>query len=224
MKIKDKEYDWYFDPSEGWCNKRGIIDYSHYKKMDFWEIGVAISLLCRIDPKSIFSLKEKASLTTFIDKAESFYLEEKDFAHNVIEHVKSSIKSGKLNYLPGSESVKPSEFIQWALTKKLYVPKELRSLTKGPKTPDVKVPPYLDLKNPYYAPELANAVKAWEGIYLKPGVIKTNRSYINQIKEWLKKYCPDLKSEEARDRVAKVINIAKRKNGGALSIDNENVE
>jgi len=213
MKQKNKDYDWYFDPSEGWCHKRDIIDYSHYKNLDCWEIGVAISLLCRTDPQSMFSLKRKASLTDFIDMAESFYPDEKDFAHSVIEHVKSSMKSGKLNYLPDSESVKPSEFIQWALTKELNVPKELIPLTKGQKTPGEKVPPYLNPKNPDYAPELAIAVEAWETIYSNPKLINKTRGYITQIEAWLEKNHSDL-SKEAVTRIAKVINIKKRKNGG----------
>jgi hypothetical protein len=79
------------------------------------------------------------------------------------------------------------------------------------------IPPYLDPEHEKFAPELTIAINAWRVIHSKSGVIKDNRSHIKQIKKWLSDKYPEL-SEEATDRIAKVINIHSRKKGGVIKI------
>lgn len=61
-------------------------------------------------------------------------------------------------------------------------------------------------------PELYIALKAFKSLYLD-NKIKSNQGHIQQIENWLKTHCPELKGDKVRERIAQVVNP--NKSGGA---------
>ena len=67
-------------------------------------------------------------------------------------------------------------------------------------------PPYLDSSHEYYSDTLEAAVSAWMALYADGGFKEKSLAHKAQIKSWLKKHRPDVRSDYAREGIAKVAN------------------
>lgn len=116
-----------------------------------------------------------------------------------------------------SYHVKPNVFINWANKKGFRIPEPFIVLLEEKQAEGLSacLNPEIKSGNDFYAPELALAIEVWKKIYKEPGAITGNKGYIPQIIKWLEKNHPEL-SSYARKRIATMINIKERKDGGAL--------
>lgn len=218
---------------------RGNIDYDYWEKRDSWTIQEAIILSWGYEPPYLVSQAEPDYISALLssDNLEAYinYITEKykgdpsqrplSAARTLIKRIKMiqhGMEEGTLPYKYkenlNRDTVKPADFICFALQRGLPVPERFQSMVQGLGSPTDKVPPYLDTNNDNFAPELSIAIDSWERIYSDPDAIKDNKGHIDQIKAWLTKNHPEL-SNEAKERIARVINIRQRKRGGSLPIE-----
>lgn len=103
----------------------------------------------------------------------------------------------------------PPAWLDWAIDKGLYTPKELRNLSAT--ILNTPAAPEFDKASPTYPPELAYALAAWRAVSTTEGKGKPKA----RIKAWLD--TNTTLSEKAKDRIAVVCNWEKL--GGATTTE-----
>ncbi len=200
------------------------IHYDYWKMMDEWQLYQAVCLICEIEPSYVDSFVQRTyvypdpSLFSLEHYVKVLPPQEQDRVLKIIKLVRASIDSGKL-VCKGRERVTPSEFIKWALSKKLDVPDALRELANG-LGPGEEIPPYLNSMHPYYSKELAAAVRAWMYIYGDNNLDLHNPSHKPQIEKWLRKtYEKDenILKVKTIERITTMVNVYKKRGSGSKS-------
>jgi len=188
-------------------SKNNRPNYNYWKKFDFWKLREAVYIFHDIEPPRRPSCHHEVVQ----DRLENRKTKKNDEIKKIIYLAQQSIKSGNLK---GSEdSIKPADFVKWAISKNLKVPEELKDLLKITAENEFSEPPYLNRKHKNYSYELHAAVSVWLEI-CSNNEFRKNRSPKQQILELLNNNCPNL-STEAKNRIASVVNPDKHKKGGS---------
>jgi hypothetical protein len=181
-----------------------IKDYNYWKKMDLWTLTEAVHLLLGLEPPRWSILPDREEKLKHRWESETA---KSNKIKDIRELVVRSAQAGSLNY-DGNFNFKPRDFIIWAKSKTLTVPKKLKDLDdSGLTTPSA---PYTRKEHRNYSKELDIAVQAWLEIsQYADNTIKTAR---NKIMQWLNDHHPKLK-KNAKDRIATLANPARFKGG-----------
>lgn len=205
-----------------------------YLSYDIWEADNALSVLCGVDYNDHAGTNcarklernqgeapegEEYQDFVFYLKSVNFYL--RDVWKNSKHPNETIYLSGKrddpftLIYPPKyfidwalSKRFRP-DWLDWAIEKKLYTPKELRNLPAP--TSSTPAAPEFDKAGPTYPPELAYALEAWRAVSATEGKGKPKA----RIKAWLDSNTK--LSDKAKERIAVVANWEKL--GGATSTE-----
>ncbi len=185
-------------------------DYRFRLKFDRWGLWQAISLLIEVDPKFSYPNGEGIS--------EEFLTAE---AKEILVLLMDSIEAGTVQVTPpyqsgvdpGTLKIKPVDFINWANSKELKIPDQLKPLLNQ-QDALAKNPPYLDPEHPHYSTELATSIKIWLQLFQSGADIKTQpHPLIDQIKAALKE--KGFAGARENSRLATGINPNWNKRGGS---------
>lgn len=182
-------------------------DYDYWIKMPKWELFDAVALLLEVDP--LEHRKYTSMGSKFLDVEEGLK-KQFDRLYGLAEsnYLDGNIQK-RVDFSP-EYNVDPGQFIKWALSYDLPVPKKLQSLSKEGMMITM---PFSDPEHACYSKELAVAVELWMEFYKEEA---SPRKYSKEkLMGLIQERFPDIKSKKALERITTLINPDANQKGGA---------